>query len=140
MPEFTITTGARLHFGLFSHGPTGRREFGGVGLMIDSPGFVVRGSLSATDELRCGPWQPRVATLLARLRAASMTRPVRLEIVAAPPAHAGLGSGTQLGMALAKMVSLLGGEPMFLRLSSRGVRDADCVRRSDFMAFSREDF
>ena len=110
MTEITITTGARLHFGLFSHGQTGRREFGGVGVMIDRPGFVVRGAWSSADELLCGPWQARVESLLIRLRGTGAFGPVRLEIISAPPAHAGLGSGTQLGMAIAKIVSLLKGE------------------------------
>ena len=37
-----VTTGARLHFGLLAHGQVGCREFGGIGLMIDRPGFIVR--------------------------------------------------------------------------------------------------
>lgn len=129
MNEISISTGARLHFGLFSHGQTGRREFGGVGLMIDRPGFVVRGSLSSADELQCGPWQSRVQALLARLRSEKAVDPVRLEIVAAPPAHAGLGSGTQLGMSIAKIVSLLMKEPdappvELARRAGRGLRSA----------------
>ncbi|HXY32768.1 MAG TPA: hypothetical protein VEI07_00990 [Planctomycetaceae bacterium] len=44
-----ISTGARLHFGFFAHagqGPMrlGRANYGGVGLMIDSPGFVLAAS------------------------------------------------------------------------------------------------
>ncbi|HEY3964391.1 MAG TPA: hypothetical protein VGM05_07515 [Planctomycetaceae bacterium] len=129
MTEITITTGARLHFGLFSHGQTGRREFGGVGAMIDRPGFVVRGARSPADELRCGRWQARVEALLARLRGSGVFDPVCLEIIAAPPAHAGLGSGTQLGMAIAKIMSLLKGEsdapPAELaRRAGRGLRSA----------------
>lgn len=112
--EIQITTGARLHFGLMSHGGSGRREFGGVGVMVDRPGFVIRASPSAADELQCGVWRARVELLLSQLRAADSTGeepgPLRLEIHHAPPAHAGLGSGTQLGMAVARIYSLLEGE------------------------------
>jgi beta-ribofuranosylaminobenzene 5'-phosphate synthase len=46
-----ITTGARLHFGFFAHGgacarPAGAPNYGGIGLMIDSPGFVLEAAES----------------------------------------------------------------------------------------------
>ena len=37
----TVTTGSRLHFGLWGWGSLHEREFGGVGTMIDSPTTVV---------------------------------------------------------------------------------------------------
>src|SRR5690349_17677468 len=100
MKSVVVTTGARLHFGLLAHGQAGCREFGGIGVMIDRPGFVVRASVAPLDELLCGAWAGRVETLLAGLRTCGeggfFTGPLRLEIVQAPAAHAGLGSGTQL--------------------------------------------
>lgn len=114
MPQLTVRTGARLHFGLLARGQPGRREFGGLGLMIDRPGFVVRVARADADDLDCGSWTGRVEELLARIRNcspdASAPRPVRVEIAAAPPAHAGLGSGTQLALALARGLALLAGE------------------------------
>ena len=112
--EVVVTTGARLHFGFFAHGQKGQRQFGGVGAMVEQPGFVVRMTAAPRDDFRCGDWQGRVEALLARLRAAgrgaATDLPLRVEIVAAPPAHAGLGSGTQLAMALAKAVTALAAE------------------------------
>lgn len=133
--EVTVSTGARLHFGFFAHGHAGHRQFGGVGVMVDQPGFVVRARPAAVDELRCGLWQDRVAALVGRLRAcaaADMGRvpgPLCLEIAAAPAAHAGLGSGTQLGMAVAKVCSILSGEGTIpahelARRAGRGMRSA----------------
>jgi beta-RFAP synthase len=124
MKSVVVTTGARLHFGLLAHGQPACREFGGIGVMIDRPGFVIRGAAANVDELACGAWHGRVEALLAKLRSDSLrsdgllsdgarnlfTGPLRLEIVQAPPAHAGLGSGTQLGMAVAKLLSILAGE------------------------------
>ncbi len=67
----------------------------------------------------------------AALRGANcvFTGPLRLEIVQAPPAHAGLGSGTQRGMAVAKILSVLAGEPdmsamELARRAGRGLRSA----------------
>lgn len=44
----TVSTGSRLHFGLLTHRPKSGREFGGVGVMIDSPGWTITVSV-ATD-------------------------------------------------------------------------------------------
>jgi beta-RFAP synthase len=95
---------------MFSHGQPGIRAFGGVGMMIDSPGFTIRVARSAVDEFLCGDWEPRVISLIEKLRAEQPTGPLRVEVVEGPPAHAGLGSGTQLGMALADCLSALSAE------------------------------
>lgn len=121
-----VRTGARLHFGFLSCKPESGRHFGGAGLMIDSPGFeiAVHGAERFTY---CGPgsWRERVQTLVERL---SSSRPVAVDVVTEVPAHTGLGSGTQLAMALASAVARLAGEkPHAETLSdrvSRGARSA----------------
>jgi beta-RFAP synthase len=131
--EIVITTGSRLHFGLFAYGHAGRRQFGGIGVMIERPGFVMRAGPAAANELDCGIWRNRVTELLSRLRdagpAGAAFGALRLEILASPPAHAGLGSGTQLGMAVAKACSILAGERdapavELARRAGRGLRSA----------------
>jgi beta-ribofuranosylaminobenzene 5'-phosphate synthase len=136
--ELVIKTGARLHFGLLGAGARGRgsaaRRFGGAGMMIDRPGFVLRAAASRHDELIApAAWRDRLGSLLAACRK-NTARPfrlagVRLEIEHAIPRHVGLGSGTQLGMALAAALSLLGGETglqgeQLAMRSARGVRSA----------------
>lgn len=134
MNELVITTGARLHFGLFARGQPGHREFGGIGVMIDQPGFVVRATTVQADEILCEEaWRPRTEELLAKVRSSSPSSHsagyIRLEIVRVIPAHSGFGSGTQLGMAVAKTLSVLAGErdvaPVDLaRRAGRGLRSA----------------
>ena len=130
--EIHIATGARLHFGLLAHGTRTGREFGGVGVMIDRPGFRIRASRAPVDELACGDWSSSVEMYLARLRAAApavVPPGLRIEIHEAPPAHAGFGSGTQLGMALARICSTMAGESdvsaeELARRAGRGRRSA----------------
>jgi beta-RFAP synthase len=131
--EVVITTGARLHFGILSHGAASPRQFGGVGVMIDQPGFVIRARRASADDLQCGLWQARVATLLSRLRApgtaGTAPPPMCIAIEHAPAEHAGLGSGTQLGMAVARICSILSGEAevtpeALARRAGRGRRSA----------------
>lgn len=134
MNDLLITTGARLHFGLFARGQPDRREFGGIGIIVDQPGFVLRATAAPADEILCEEaWRPRTEELLAKVRSSCPSSGssgyVRLEIIRAIPAHSGFGSGTQLGMAVAKVLSVLAGErdvaPMELaRRTGRGLRSA----------------
>lgn len=91
---------ARLHLGFLDlEGGLGRR-FGSLGLAIDEIATVVSLRTAAADALD-GPEAVRVTRHLATLRAAwRIEMPLAVTVEQAIPAHAGLGSGTQLGLAL----------------------------------------
>lgn len=111
-----VRTGSRLHLGLLSL-PSAEefwpdrlaqpvfpaRRFGGVGLMLDLPGLVIRVSPSSSWSAE-GPLAER-ALAFARLAHAAASppdpSPRHLVIEQAPPEHIGLGTGTQLGLAVA---------------------------------------
>ncbi|MCH7688966.1 MAG: GHMP kinase [Planctomycetes bacterium] len=128
-----ITTGSRLHFGILSYEPVSGRHFGGAGLMIDSPGFQLFVKPDARDEVS-GPdeFKKRSLEFLKLYRSSALRRqppPCRIEIRRTIPSHLGLGSGTQLGLAIAKSLSLLAGEETVdaVELATRvrrGVRSA----------------
>jgi beta-ribofuranosylaminobenzene 5'-phosphate synthase len=117
LERITISAPSRLHFGLFSVGDAVARKFGGVGLMIDSPRTVV--TASASDRLEItGPGQAAseralenwfTTMRLALKETLAITElsclPVKLEIEALPPRHAGFGTGTQLALASAWAVT-----------------------------------
>lgn len=93
---------------MLSFGVPGVRAYGGVGVMIDRPGVHLRmTSGRSTLEERftaTGPLADR-AEAFARLCAAAWqlgdSAACRLEVLQVPDSHAGLGSGTQLGLAVA---------------------------------------
>lgn len=96
-----VTAASRLHFGLLSFGQPGVRQFGGAGVMIDEPGLRLR-VVSADRFGAAGPAAARIentAAMLTRAFGWSALPPCLVEVLAAPPAHAGLGSGTQLALA-----------------------------------------
>jgi len=98
-----IRTPARFHLGMFSFGDATTRAFGGTGLMLDSPGIVLR--LRVAERFTAaGPHADR-ALAFARECAGAWGLPphvaCHLEVVSAPRAHVGLGSGTQLALAVA---------------------------------------
>jgi beta-ribofuranosylaminobenzene 5'-phosphate synthase len=114
-PRLLVRTPGRLHFGLLGWGPGSRRQFGGLGLMIDSPGIELVIEAGTTQVVQ-GPLSDRVARILEVLRERMPAleihaRPVAIRILQAPPEHVGLGVGTQLSLAVATAVMKLAGNP-----------------------------
>jgi beta-RFAP synthase len=88
---------------MFSFGQPDVRQFGGVGCMIDRPGIKLVIS-PAREFTAIGPLAERVrlfAETFTRMSGTSAVLRCKIEVVAAPSAHVGLGSGTQLGLAVA---------------------------------------
>jgi len=131
MTGIRIRTPSRLHFGLLARGPSAIRQFGGVGLMIDAPGIELIAEPASWWSVE-GPLairvEPLVAQLRDRMRQSGVTLPpARIRIVRAPREHVGLGVGTQLSLAVARVVLELAGvtEPavdQLARLTGRGYR------------------
>jgi len=103
-----VKTPGRLHLGMVSFGVPGIRAYGGVGVMIDRPGVhlrMTRGRRAPGERFHAtGPLADRAAAF-----ARSCVEAWRLdddaactiEVLQVPDSHAGLGSGTQLGLAVA---------------------------------------
>lgn len=109
MRSVRIRTPARLHFGLFADG-RGERKFGGVGMAIDKPGFDLEVQFDERDNIYS--WmdpslKPRIEKLLARFRERFDLPPVRVDVDEFIPPHVGLGSGTQLALAIGHCISQL---------------------------------
>lgn len=102
MPRLVrVTAPSRLHFGLWSLGG-GSRQFGGVGAMITDPGL----KLEIAPALELSADGPLAARAVAFARKwADFHRVIapdcKIQILNAPPEHVGLGTGTQLGLAVA---------------------------------------
>ena len=110
MPHVTVTTGARLHFGLLSVNPERARQFGGVGMMVDEPGVRICVSAAAADEIiaNCETTVARIENFRERCRLAGLgIQSVRIEVTDSIPGHCGFGSGTQTGLALARALASL---------------------------------
>ncbi len=100
--KILVQAPARLHFGLFSFGNTGR-QFGGAGVMVERPSvkvefcesdrFSVEGECAACVEQGAQSW--------AAATGASSMPACRVTVLSAPRRHVGLGSGTQLALSIA---------------------------------------
>jgi beta-ribofuranosylaminobenzene 5'-phosphate synthase len=125
-----VETGSRLHFGLFNPACVpGVRRFGGVGLMIEEPSLRLTVS-PATAWTAVGPLADRALAFAQRFAStlpSQVPRVFRLNVEQAPPEHAGFGTGTQLGLAVARACQHAAGlpplDPAALgRMVGRGLR------------------
>ena len=108
----TVETAARLHFGLLDlRGVSGRR-FGGIG--APAPGLVTRISVEAAETIHAEGIDAERAAEFARrfLAHHGVQTGARITIERAVPSHAGLGSGTQLGLSVARALAELIGVPV----------------------------
>lgn len=98
-----VKTPARLHLGMLSFGTPSVRSFGGVGVMVDRPGVHLR--MGKAPDFRGRGQLVERALRFAHACSRSWDLPAdagcEIEVVAVPRAHVGLGSGTQLALAVA---------------------------------------
>lgn len=119
---------ARLHFGVLDlRGHRGRR-FGGMGAAVPEPGLELL--VQAAQGLEAtGPEADRALTFARRyLSGEGLPEAARIVVHRTMPAHRGLGSGTQLGLAVATALAELHGrttDPVQLAgVVQRGARSA----------------
>jgi len=108
----TVTVPARLHLGFLDlNGELGRR-FGGIGLAIGDLGTRLTIERAATNDVS-GPDADRVWQHLQKIeRLLSFRGGHRVRVSEVVPAHAGLGSGTQLALAVASGLRRLHNLPL----------------------------
>ncbi|WP_164101886.1 GHMP family kinase ATP-binding protein [Candidatus Laterigemmans baculatus] len=128
-----ITTGARLHLGLLDTA----EPFGGVGLMLREPATRIRIQEATEFEAR-GAAGDRVKEVARRFAAYWRLEELprcAIEVLRRPPPHAGLGSGTQLAMAVAEGLCHFTGREVIARESDsesldESPRESDRIERS----------
>ncbi len=114
---------ARLHLGFLDPSASLGRHFASLGLVVEGLGTVVDVQPASVNEVLIdGPGgedlESRLRWQLARLQGETGAgHPVRVVLRRAPPAHCGLGSGTQLALALGRAFARSHG----ISLSSREV-------------------
>ena len=111
----SVSTSARLHFGFLD--PSGRRArpFGSFGLALDRPRTTLsirRGAEFEITGVDCTRAELYLRSITTSLGLASA---YRLQLDEVIPSHAGLGSGTQLALAIGSGVAALEGIPLDLR-------------------------
>lgn len=107
-----LSAPARLHLGFLDMGGHLGRRFGSLGVSLERPALLVEARRAERRSVD-GPQSARVERLLDLLAEQfAFTEPVALRVVQAIPDHAGLGSGTQLALAVGTLVSHLHGRPL----------------------------
>ena len=107
--EVFVEASARLHFGVLDLRGERGRWFGGIGAAAPAPTLLVSASRAEALEVE-GADAERAADFARRfLGHHGVSSGARLRVHRALPRHAGLGSGTQLALAVARALAELHG-------------------------------
>jgi beta-ribofuranosylaminobenzene 5'-phosphate synthase len=107
-----VRTPSRIHLTLIDmHGGSGRVD-GGIGIALDEPGFLLEAELSPVLSVSGGG--PAVQERIGRIAADVLQKigaggSVAIRVRISYPSHIGLGSGSQLALAVAHAISELHG-------------------------------
>ena len=106
-PAVCVEAYARLHFGVLDLRGSSGRWFGGIGASASAPSLLL--SVSPADTLTVEGDDTDRATAFARrfLEHHHLERGARIRVHRALPSHAGLGSGTQLALSIARALAEL---------------------------------
>ncbi|MDO9051507.1 MAG: GHMP kinase [Methylotenera sp.] len=143
MPSsITVQSSARLHMGFFDlHGGLGRK-FGSIGLSLEEPKLVIEFRTAEVLDVFGGATLP--ATVISKAKSIMqqlfaglhLKHSLELNILQSIPEHAGLGSGTQLALAIGAAVSQLYGLNLttakIAELTGRGGRSGIGIGAFDY--------
>jgi len=129
--SLAIETGSRLHFGLIDPAGSSGRLYAGAGVMVENPGIRLEAELAEGGNrvTAAGPIAARVEDFLNRFRKSTGCDAFfNIDVTSCPADHLGLGTGTQLGMAIATacsgLLGLEGGIETIAGRTGRGRRSA----------------
>lgn len=117
--QVEITTSARLHMGFFDLNGSQGRRYGSMGLSLSSPHTRITVSVGNAGELPDYIERSKRALL----QHFGIQAPIAVRVQEEIPRHTGLGSGTQMALALGVAI----GELFDLKLSLREI--AQCIGR-----------
>ena len=111
MDKIFVTAPARLHFGFMNLDEKHERKYGSVGMAIDSIGYTIELNVNYNSKQQVECSNNKAATFAKIiLDTFKIDKNIRINILESIPSHSGLGSGTQLalaiGLAIAKMFNL----------------------------------
>lgn len=129
MEKFWVKTGARLHLGQFDLNGSLGRMYGGLGLAIDEPYLEITAERKNDLCLICFDEneKKRLEKISNQYLAYYALPGVKIELVQSFPSHSGLGSGTQLCLALGFAITRVYGlQPSLKELA--GITDRESSR------------
>jgi beta-ribofuranosylaminobenzene 5'-phosphate synthase len=105
--QVTVTTSARLHMGFFDLTGSAGQMFGGLGMALDAPCTQLKITHSENLNFVAKSGENVVKIVENLLKLFNLPNNFYLEILQSIPEHTGLGSGTQMALAIGTGLSQL---------------------------------
>lgn len=129
--QVSVTAAARLHLGFLDMNGGLGRKFGGIGLALDSPATKISLKSAPTNSASGLETERARRLLTVTQKILAPSNHYQLTIHQAIPAHSGLGSGTQLALAIAAALRSLENLPQLRR------RCSDALTRRSLRSWRR---
>jgi len=124
--KILVKTPSRLHLGFFDfHNMKGR--YGSVGVAIEKPNFIIEAKISGRVEITGSEKERALRYVNLFMKKFNLKKNVKIRILKSIPEHTGLGSGTQLALAIGTAIS---------KLSDLKISTEDIARIADRGKFS----
>lgn len=124
--QVTVVANARLHLGFVDLTRRRARQFGSLGLALEAPQTRVVAAEAAREHVGSAGETALRAKAAPIAESMQLALPSRLSLEQAIPPHVGLGSGTQMGLALAAAIAAWHGRTFpaaeLARFAGRGRR------------------
>jgi beta-ribofuranosylaminobenzene 5'-phosphate synthase len=98
--KVTVSTSARLHMGFFDLSGSARRLFGGLGVCLDAPSTQLEIAKSENTLIDAKSSEKVIKIVDNLVKSLNIEENFSLKIAQTIPEHAGLGSGTQMALAI----------------------------------------
>ena len=138
MTKFIISTPARLHLGFINLDSNKNRDFGSVGLTIDTFRTIIEAEESDKFQI-IGKNTKKAYSILDMFTKKYTLKPCKLNIKNCIPEHIGLGSGTQLALSIATMLFKISNKKLhienFAKIAKRGNRSSIGINCFKFGGF-----
>jgi len=138
MAKFIISTPARLHLGFINLDFNKLRDFGSLGLTIDTFKTVIEAEESKKFLIN-GKNSSKVEEIIKLLSKTYTLKPCKLNIKHTIPEHVGLGSGTQLALSISTILFHISNKELdieeFAKITNRGKRSSigiNCFKSGGF--------
>tara|TARA_B100000524_G_scaffold276391_1_gene153563 strand:- start:1608 stop:2555 length:948 start_codon:yes stop_codon:yes gene_type:complete len=138
MKKIYLNSPARIHLGFLELDPKSNRNFGSLGLAINSFPTIIEGNLFTKNIIN--KEKEKFNEIISNIQSRYEIQPCKIKINKSSPEHSGLGSGTQLALSIGIILTKLSQKKISVnqvaKILERGKRSGigiNCFKKGGFI-------